>query len=317
MSEIDKVYVIDVGSGSLWIVVYDASVQPPRVRFEKKHVCALARDMDRSDPKLDPAGMKAALEALRQYREMIEKDGDPLVFVVGTAALRAVEHTPAGKVFHAAACEALGRDIPIISEIEEARLTGVGVLVGIPNADGLFINMGGGSIEIGEIKQGVLTSNLVTFPIGHLTLATESQGNPLAAARIFRGYMDDVTWLANGEGKSLYLTGGTYRTLSRVMLDGTHDIPVKSRFPHGMMVPWYSAVNQITKLSETRPQDIIDTYHKKKDYHQRIRDRAYAIPSAAAILLAFAAVAKPGFIVSSHYGMREGAWADGLARLRL
>ena len=100
------------------------------------------------------------------------------------------------------------------------------------------------------------------------------------------------------------------------MLDATHEIPVKA-FPHGMMIPWYDAVHQITVLSHKSPGAIADAYHKDKNSHKRICDRAASLPSAAAILLALAEVAKPGFIVPSRYGMRDGVLVDGLARLRL
>src|SRR3546814_7180353 len=69
-----------------------------------------------------------------------------LLQCVATAAVRDAANGPA---FIAAAAEA-GLDIRLLSGEEEAEAAGHGVLSAIPDARGIAVDLGGGSLELAE-----------------------------------------------------------------------------------------------------------------------------------------------------------------------
>src|SRR3546814_5651840 len=84
---------------------------------------------------------------------------------VATAAVRDATN---GGDFIAAAAEA-GLDVRLLSGPEEAEAAGCGVLSAIPDAHGIPVDRGGGSLELAEIATGAV-GRCASFPLGVLRL---------------------------------------------------------------------------------------------------------------------------------------------------
>ncbi len=84
--------------------------------------------------------------------------------------------------FIARAEKAWGGAIRVLSGEEEARVAAEGVLAGIPDADGLVGDLGGGSLDMVTVKGGE-TGAAVTLPFGPLRLMDLSQGQSRQGAR--------------------------------------------------------------------------------------------------------------------------------------
>src|SRR3546814_16145525 len=80
---------------------------------------------------------------------------------VATAAVRDAANGPD---FIAAAAEA-GLEIRLLSGEEEAEAAGHGVLSAIPDARGIAVDLGGGSLELAEVSDGRV-GRCAAFQIG-------------------------------------------------------------------------------------------------------------------------------------------------------
>ena len=110
---------------------------------------------------------------LRRFRALAAQIGVKEVYAVATAAAREANN---GEEFIAKAEKALGANIEVLTGKEEARYAALGVIAGIPDADGVAGDLGGGSLELIDIKDGKIRDG-ITLPIGPLRLIDMSGGS--------------------------------------------------------------------------------------------------------------------------------------------
>ncbi len=146
------VAVIDVGSNSVRLVVYDAARRVPMPVFNEKVLCGLGRGID-STGWLDPEGVTMALDALQRFAVLTDSMGVDDLTVIATAAVREAED---GGAFVDAVEQRCGLKIQPIPGEEEARLSALGVLSAIPEADGLVGDLGGASFEVVRVGGGTI-----------------------------------------------------------------------------------------------------------------------------------------------------------------
>jgi exopolyphosphatase / guanosine-5'-triphosphate,3'-diphosphate pyrophosphatase len=146
------VAVVDIGSNSVRFVVYDGLRRSPYPLFNEKVLCGLGKGIAITG-KLDEAAVTRALAALRRFRALAKQIGCFEVFALATAAAREASN---GKDFIAAAEKMLGADITILTGKEEARYAALGVIASIPDADGVVGDLGGGSLELIDVRGGQL-----------------------------------------------------------------------------------------------------------------------------------------------------------------
>ncbi len=79
--------IIDIGSNSVRLVVYECLSRSPRPIFNEKSLCALGKGVATTG-RLPKAGVEKALAALRRFRVLREIMGVPVLHVIATAAAR-------------------------------------------------------------------------------------------------------------------------------------------------------------------------------------------------------------------------------------
>ena len=173
------VAVVDIGSNSVRLVVYDGLRRAPTPIFNEKLLCGLGRGVATTG-KLNEEGMVRALSALKRFRALARQIGAREVYAVATAAAREAKN---GGAFIDQAEKALGAHIDLLSGKEEARFSAMGVMAGISNADGLVGDLGGGSLELVDIGGGKIREG-VTLPLGPLRLIDMSGGSIQKAREI-------------------------------------------------------------------------------------------------------------------------------------
>ena len=161
------VAVVDIGSNSVRLVVYDGLRRSPTPVFNEKVLCGLGKGVALTG-RLADDGVARALASLRRFRALCRQIGVKEVFALATAAAREASN---GKEFVERAEEAIGSKITILTGKEEARYAALGVLAGIPEADGIVGDLGGGSLELIDVKNGVLQEG-VTLPLGRSASST-------------------------------------------------------------------------------------------------------------------------------------------------
>jgi exopolyphosphatase / guanosine-5'-triphosphate,3'-diphosphate pyrophosphatase len=108
----------------------------------------------------------------------------------------------------------------VLSGIEEAEYSAEGVLCGIPTADGILADIGGGSLEVVRLAAGTRGQSQ-TLRLGVIRLAERSNNDPVRARAIAEADMATVPWLGEAANADLYLVGGAWRALARIHMGQT------------------------------------------------------------------------------------------------
>src|SRR5262249_55573374 len=156
--------------------------------------------------------VEKALTALRRYRALCDLMRVEDVWAIATAACRDARN---GKAFIAEAERVCGCRIQVLSGKREAELTALGVASGIHRPDGFVGDLGGGSLELVELK-GTRPRAGVTLPLGGLALQDLSAKSLKKAERIVIDALGDVRRIHAMAGRSFYAVGGTWRSLARL-----------------------------------------------------------------------------------------------------
>ncbi len=209
--------VVDLGSNSVRLVVYEGHSRNPTAIFNEKAVLRLGRGL-LATGRLNEDGMAQALTVMHRYHAVARAMGADPFEVLATAAVRDARN---GADFVATlAARMPGVTIRVLSGIEEAELAAMGVLCGIPAADGILADIGGGSLEVVRLDSG-RRGKSQTLGLGVIRLAERSGEDPARARAIVEADLASVPWLSEGMGRDLYLVGGAWRALARIHMAQT------------------------------------------------------------------------------------------------
>ena len=285
------VAVVDIGSNSVRLVVYDGLRRSPTPVFNEKILCGLGKGVAITG-KLGEQGIVRALAALRRFRALARQIGAKQVFAVATAAAREAKN---GEDFIDAAEKAIGCGITVLTGKEEARYAALGVIAGIPGADGIAGDLGGGSLELIDIKDGKLRDG-VTLPLGPLRLIDMSGSSIVKAKKIVDDYFAKTPILERLKGRTFYAVGGTWRNLARLHM-------AQSRYPlhvlHCYSLSRQQASGVADLVSGLSPTSL-------KDIREVSKSRSDTMPFGALVLERLLEHSKPDRIEVSVYGVREG-----------
>ena len=173
---LEPVAVIDIGSNSVRMVVYEGIVRSPTVFFNEKILSGLGKGLAQTG-RLNDKSVASALEALRRFRALARQAGATKIYTIATAAAREAENGPD---FIARAEAILGEHIQILSGKEEAYYSALGIISGFHDPDGIAGDLGGGSLELVDVHGDNLAKAIgsgITLPLGGLRLQDMSGGN--------------------------------------------------------------------------------------------------------------------------------------------
>jgi exopolyphosphatase/guanosine-5'-triphosphate,3'-diphosphate pyrophosphatase len=145
-----RVAVVDIGSNSVRLVVYESLSRTAPTVHNEKAICSIGRDMVNTGL-LHKEGCELAFESLRRFRLLSDKLGVVVREAVATAAARDAANGPD---FVRRAEAAWGGPVRVLSGKEEAHFAAQGVIAAIPDADGLAADLGGGSLDMAMVKNG-------------------------------------------------------------------------------------------------------------------------------------------------------------------
>ncbi len=209
--------VVDLGSNSVRLVVFEGHGRNPIAIFNEKAVLRLGRGLSATG-RLNEDGMAQAFTVLHRYHAVARAMGAQPFEVLATAAVRDAQNGPN----FVAALEARMPGVPIriLSGLQEAEYSAEGVLCGIPTADGILADIGGGSLEVVRLTAGKRGESQ-TLRLGVIRLAERSGNDTIRARAIAEEDMAAVPWLAEGADADLYLVGGAWRALARIHMAQT------------------------------------------------------------------------------------------------
>ena len=207
----EPIAIIDIGSNSVRLVAYEGLSRSPTPIFNEKVMCGLGKKV-LSTGRLADDAMAKALAALARFRVLVDTMGIKLVKVIATAAARDASNGPD---FLARCAEVTGIFPDLISGKREAELSALGIVSGIWKPDGVAGDLGGGSLELIDVKGDRLGKG-VTLPLGALSLQDRSGDSVRKAKKIIREGITGLPQLAALNGRTFYAIGGTWRALARL-----------------------------------------------------------------------------------------------------
>ncbi len=216
-AEVPRCAVVDVGSNSVRLVVFEGQTRNPLPIFNEKAVLRLGRGLAVSG-RMDEEAMAQALTVLRRYHAVARAMGAGTVEALATSAVREAANGP--DFVERIRAEMPELPVRVLSGAEEATLSAAGVLCGIPSADGVLADIGGGSLEVVRLATGSARA-VQTLRLGVIRLAERAGGDVLRARAIAEAELVGVPWLGEGEERDLYLVGGAWRALARVHMAQT------------------------------------------------------------------------------------------------
>ena len=285
--------VIDVGSNSIRMVVYDALSRAPVPIFNERSPCRLGRALNDTG-RLDAEGVVTAKAALIRFAALAAEMDVAHVDVVATAAVRDAAD---GADFVAEVARECDLDVRVLSGAEEARLSAQGVALAAPGADGLMGDLGGGSLELVALDEA--GRRAMTLPLGTLRLGRVRDREARAEVE---SLLAEVDWLSAQRGRTLYAVGGAWRALGHLhMLQRDHPLKVL----HGYRVG----------SAEMRETAVL-TAGLSGDSTRLLKgisaDRRATLPYAARVLAAAIEASRVEAVAFSAFGLREGVLLERL-----
>jgi len=216
-AELPRCGVVDLGSNSVRLVVFEGHGRNPLGIFNEKAVLRLGRGLSATG-RLNDDGMAQAFTVLHRYHAVARAMGAQPFEILATAAVRDARNGPD---FVAALQQRMpGVSIRVLSGLQEAEYSAEGVLCGIPTADGILADIGGGSLEVVRLAAGTRGQSQ-TLRLGVIRLAERSGNDPVRARAIAEDDMATVPWLGDAANADLYLVGGAWRALARIHMAQT------------------------------------------------------------------------------------------------
>lgn len=289
--------VIDIGSNSVRLVIYEGMARSLTVLFNEKVLSGLGKGLAQTN-RLDGQAVESALAALRRFTLLARQAGVVDLYPIATAAAREAQNGPD---FIAAAEAVLGRQITILSGADEARGAAHGVLAGFHRPDGIVGDLGGGSLELIEVTPDGLGEGITT-PLGGLRLRDLAGGDFAKAQAIADSHVSASPLAGRGEGRAFFAVGGTWRNLAKLHME-QNNYPL--HVMHAYEMPTVGLDAFLDAVVKSDPEKLPGIAAVSKSRRSLLAYGAVALRSVLRFV-------RPQKIVMSALGVREGFLYDRL-----
>lgn len=288
-----KEAIIDIGSNSLRLTLYETDGHHFKLLFREKVMAGLAGYVE--DGRLSAEGIECACAGLMNFQNILRTLEIKDVWVFATASLRNISNTEqAVSVIQAAT----GYSVEVISEEEEALFGYTGAMQELHVASGAFFDIGGASTEVVNFDNGV-PKDYVSYPIGSLNLYRRYVKKILPGASTIKKMQQSIAETISANGKKntqkplVVGVGGTARAVLKL-----------ARYYYGLSEDCRSmTMEQLDGLCQF-------LYSGKKSACDMILklepDRIHTIIPGTMILQHICHMFQAQHLVVGKYGVREG-----------
>ncbi|MGH1478001.1 MAG: Ppx/GppA family phosphatase [Geminicoccales bacterium] len=285
------VAVVDLGSNSVRLVIYDSLSRAPFPRFNEKSLCHLGEGL-RETGQLREEAIEATVRAVSRFAAIAMAMDVERIDLIATEAIRKASN---GQNLIDQLFDETGLHVRLLSEAEEARFAAYGVISGFYRPRGLVGDMGGGSLELAEVAEDHVGERWVSLPVGALPVTRLLEEHGKDAKNVIDEILGDRLPPFLTE-PVLYMVGGGWRALARVHMALTN-APVK--VAHGYELDYKEIRDFAKKVWRMPIAEIADL----PDVPSR---RIKTLPAAALVLDRVLKKLRPERIVVSALGLREG-----------
>ena len=291
------VAVVDIGSNSVRLVVYERLARTPTPFFNEKTLAGLGAGVAETG-ELAAGPVDMAVQALHRYAALCRQMRVASVTVVATAAVREASN---GAAFLATVEDIFTVPVRVLSGTDEARYSALGAISGTWKADGIAGDLGGGSLELADIAGGK-TGPCESFRLGGLALQARAAGSIKAARALVREDLDGSLTLSGLKRRTFYAVGGTWRSLAKL---------------HRAQSGYPLNVDHAYRLDGPALRDFLDELIRGPEVavpsiETVSRQRRPLLPYGALVLRELVRIGKPAAIVVSALGLREGLLYEAL-----
>lgn len=291
-TELEPLGVIDIGSNSVRLVVYEGAVRAPTPLFNEKVLCGLGRSVA-STGRLGEESVERALAALARFHAIARILKVKNLRAIATAAVREAQDGPDFIVRGEKAC---GAKIEVLSGEKEAELAAQGIMMGFVGADGLAGDLGGGSLELIDIYKDKL-NEAATMPLGGLRLIDTTSDKIEKALPLIDEQLARLPWLAKGKGRTFFAVGGTWRALAKLHME-QRGYPL--HVMHGYAISTAEAIGFCETVRRTKKLSVLPGIADIS------RPRREVLPYGALVMERLLKVLEPSEVMFSVFGIREG-----------
>lgn len=300
MRQPEKLAVIDVGSNTCRLVIYECLGSGMLPYFNEKAMAGLGRNLSETG-RIHPEGWVLALETLRRYRAILSGLEVTKIIAVATAAVRVAQD---GSAFHSDAEEALGVPLIILSGDDEGRLSSLGVRFGLVAKDGIVADMGGSSMELKGIGETYSDMEGETYLLGPLAHPSNEDLSVDKRRRRIRDMLKQSRLLAQLDDRPLFVVGGAWRAVAAVQMS-------QLKYPLRVFNGY-----QMLESDMEQTIEILDRAQKSKSVRDdvlKVAKRRYpTLLHAALVLQQLIKATEDKRVILSSYGLRDGAIAEAV-----
>ncbi|NQY39793.1 MAG: Ppx/GppA family phosphatase [Henriciella sp.] len=297
MKSAEKIAVVDIGSNSCRMVIYEQSGAALIPYFNEKAMAGLGRDLSETG-RLSPTGSELALQTFHRFRAITASLNIKNVRAVATAAVREASDGPE---FKKRAEAILGAPIKVLSGADEGRLSAVGVSIGFLGPKGLIADLGGTSMELRPVDQDAVGES---FLLGPLARAQDTNLPFEKRRKTMRKILANSEFVKTAAGQDLFAVGGAWRNVAAVHMM-LRDYPL--RVAHGYKMTQDDVENVIEAAELARSDKL--TREQLLGVSKRRFD---TLPHAALLLKTLMEQLSVDKVTISSFGLRDGVAADGL-----
>ncbi len=287
------VAVLDIGSNSVRLVVYERHARALTPLYNEKASCALGRGVAATG-RLADANTAHALQAMRRFALVARLMGVGQTHILATSAVREASNGPA---FCAAVEAIMHAPVKVLAGVEEAHYAAIGVVAGMPEFTGVVGDLGGGSLELSRVENGADTGG-ETHELGVIRLQDDSGGSAQKAAGLARERLQKSAQFGAGPNGTFCAIGGTWRSLVKL-----HQR--QKKYPLHMIQHYTAKASDIIELCDTVVADFEATGTYQNENHLSSSRRGL-MPFGAAIMSETLRVGQFDKVVFSALGVREG-----------
>ena len=291
--------IVDIGSNSVRLMVYDQLGRAPMPRFNEKSLLRLGEGLAETG-RISPEGFRQAVQAVRRFRAIADAMGVTRIDATATEAMRRASN---GSALAAAIAAESGLKVRILTGQEEARYATLGVISGFFRPVGLVGDMGGGSLEVAE----AIDDHVGGAGSACRSARCRSKRCSPKALRSAKRRVDDILREGLKPGLSrpvFYPVGGGWRALAKAHIESV-DAPVK--VVHGYELAASVARDFAQFVLRLSPARLAATPGVAAR-------RARTLPAAAMVLDRVLKRLAPERVVFSALGLREGLIYSQLTR---
>jgi exopolyphosphatase/guanosine-5'-triphosphate,3'-diphosphate pyrophosphatase len=287
------VAVLDVGSNSVRLVVYERHARALTPLYNEKASCALGRGVATSG-RLADENVQRALTAIRRFALVARLMNVATTHILATSAVRDASNRAA---FVTAVERIMEAPVRVLSGPEEAHYAALGVRAGIPDFLGVIGDLGGGSLEVSRITD---SENWVgeTHELGVIRLQDDSKSQPVKGRSIARSRLKHSILAERGGGGTFCAIGGTWRSLAKL-----HQ--VLRNYPLHMVQHYSVRASDIARFCD----EIVEEASKGRPMpgaEHVSASRRELVPYGAAVLSEVIHAGQFDTVVFSALGVREG-----------